>query len=99
MGTEKNSAGEEGPRDHGPAARDVDPLLAGILHDQRAQREGEGDSEADVAQIQHGWMDYHLGILQQRIQAIAVGGNCTLHDSERMRREIEQQEKENLHAG
>ena len=35
MRPQENSAGEKSPGDHGPAAGDVDPFLAGILHDQR----------------------------------------------------------------
>ena len=33
---EKDTAGKEHPGDHGPAAGDVDPLLAGVAHHQRA---------------------------------------------------------------
>src|ERR1039458_7658071 len=65
---EKDANGEEAPGHHSPAARDLNPFLAGVLHDQRAQREGERNREADVSQVQHGWMDDHLGILQKRIQ-------------------------------
>ena len=75
---EKDSNRQEAPRHHGPAAGDVDPLFAGILHDERAQGEGEGDGEADVSQVKHGRMNDHLGILQQRIQAGAVRGKALL---------------------
>ncbi len=44
-------------------------------------------------------MDHHLRILQQRIQAEAVGGNGSLHQREGRRGEVEQQEEEDLHAG
>ena len=98
MCAEKNSAGEEGPGDHGPAAGDVDPLLAGILHDQRAQREGKRHGEADIAEIKHGRMNHHLGILQQRIQAAAVGADRAFEQAERIGGEVQQQQKENLHA-
>ena len=89
---EKNSAGQECPGHHGPAAGDVDPFFAGILHDQRAQREGEGDGESDIAQIEHGRMDDHLGILQQRIQAAAVGAQRAFEQAERIGGEIYQQQ-------
>jgi len=36
----------------------------GYFNDQRTQREGEGHGETNVAQIKHGRMDHHLGILQ-----------------------------------
>ena len=80
---EENADGEEAPGHHGPAARDVDPSIAGILHDERAQREGKGNGEANVSQVQHGRMDDHLGILQKWIQSAAVLRNRALNDAER----------------
>ena len=44
-------------------------------------------------------MDDHLGILQQRIQSVAVGGNLSADQAERMRGEIHQQQEEHLHRG
>ena len=99
MRAEKDADGEEAPGHHGPAAGDVNPFFAGILHDERAQREGEGDGEADVSEIEHGRMDDHLGILQKRIQAGAIGGKRALHDGEGVRGKIQNQQKENLHRG
>ena len=69
----KMPTGQEQPGHHGPAAGDVDPLLAGVAHHQRAQRKRERHREAHVAEIKQRRMDHHLGILQQRIQAGAVG--------------------------
>ena len=74
MRAEKDSASEKSPRDHGPAAGDLNPLLARIAHDQRGQRERKWNRESDVAQVQHGRMNHHLRILQQRVEAVAVGG-------------------------
>src|SRR5271157_72638 len=96
---EENADGEEAPGHHGPAARDLNPFFAGIFHDERAQREGEGNGEADVSQIQHRRMDDHLGILEKRIQSGAIGGERALHDGERVRGKIQNQQKENLHRG
>ena len=96
---EKDAAGEESPGDHGPAAGDVNPLFAGIVHDQRAQREGEGHSESDVAEVEHGRMDDHLGILQQRIQAAAVGAQRAFEQAEGVGGEIDEQQEKDLHAG
>ncbi len=76
----------------------MDPLFAGIAHDERAQREGEWDGEAHVSQVKHGRMDHHLGILQQRVQASAVSGQLARHKRKRMGRKIQQQEKENLYG-
>ena len=53
-------------------ASDVNPFVAGILHDQRAKSESEGHSEAHIAQIKHGRVDHHFWILQQRIESAAV---------------------------
>ena len=99
MRAEEDAAGEKEPGHHGPAAGDVDPLLAGIAHHQRAQREGERHAEAHIAQVKHRGMDHHLRILQQRIQAEAVGGHCALHQRERRRGKVEQQQEEDLDAG
>ena len=41
-------------------------------------------------------MNYHLGILQQRVKTVAVGGDRAADQPERMRRKIDQQEEENL---
>ncbi len=76
----------------------MDPLLAGIFHDQRAQRKGERHGEPDVAQIEHGRVNHHLRILQKRIQAIAVGWDGALNNGKGMRRKVQQQQEENLHA-
>ena len=92
--------GEEEPGDHGPAAGDVDPLLAGVAHHQRAQGEGERHAEAHIAEVEHRRVDHHLGILQQRIEAGAVGGTDAAGDErERRRREVDQQQEEDLDAG
>ena len=96
---EENADGQEAPGHHGPAAGDVDPFFAGIFHDERAQREREWHGEADVSQIQHGRVNDHFGILQKRIQSGAIGGKRALHDAERARGEIQNQQKENLHRG
>ena len=39
-----------------------------------------------------------IRILQERIESIAVGGNLSTNQTERMRREVHQQEEENLHG-
>src|ERR1051326_1890595 len=61
---EENAAGQEHPRDHGPAASDVDPFLARVTHDERSKREGEWHRHPNVAEAEHGWMNDHLRILQ-----------------------------------
>ncbi len=75
----------------------MDPLLAGILHDERAQRKGEGNGHADVAEIEHRRVDDHLRILQQRVQSVAVGRNLSADQAEWMGREVHQQQEEYLH--
>ena len=77
----------------------MNPFLAGILHDQRAQREGEGHGEADVAEIKHRRVDHHLGILQKRIQSAAIGAERPFEQAEGIGGKVDQREKENLHSG
>jgi hypothetical protein len=93
---QKNATGQEYPGDHGSAGRDVSPLLAGIAHDERHQRKGKGHGETDIAEVEHGRMDHHLGILEQRIQTITISWQRGLHDDKRMGREIQKQKEENL---
>ncbi len=99
MRAEKHSAGQEGPGHHGPTAGDVDPFFPGIAHDQRAQGESKGHGEAHISQVKHGRMDHHFRILQQRVQARAVGWQFARHKSKGMGGEIQQQQEENLHRG
>ena len=99
MGPEKDSASEKSPGHHGPAARDMDPFFAGILHDQRAEGECERHGKSDIAQIKHGRMDNHLGILQQRIETTSVGPERTLEQAEGIRGEVDEREEEDLHCG
>ncbi len=92
----EDADGEEEPGDHGPAAGDVDPLFAGVAHHQRAEGEGEGDREADVAEVEHRGMHDHLGVLEEGIEACSVerqGAGC---DGEGRRGEGEQEEEEDF---
>jgi len=59
-------------QDHSPAARDMNPLLAGVAAKQRGKSKCKGNGESGVAEIEHGWMNHHLGVLEKRIQAVAV---------------------------
>ena len=72
MRAEEDAAGQKSPGHHRPTAGNVNPLFSGIAHDQRTQRKGERNGEAHVAQIQHGRVNHHLGILQERVQSIAI---------------------------
>ena len=89
MCAEENSNGEEAPSHHRPTSRDVDPLLAGIFHGQRAKREGKWDGEPDVAEIEHRRMDHHLRILEKRVETVAVRRDCAGNDCERMGGEVQ----------
>ena len=72
MRAEEDAAGQKSPGHHRPTAGNVNPLFSGIAHDQRTQRKSERNGEAHVAQIQHGRVNHHLGILQERVQSIAI---------------------------
>ena len=99
MGAQKDAAGQEQPGHHGPAAGDVNPFFAGVAHHERAQGKGEGHAKAHVAQVQHGRMDHHFWILQQRVKPEAIGRRGALHQGKRRRCEIQQQQEEDLDAG
>ena len=97
----------EAPGDHGPAARQVNPLLPRITAQQRGQRESKRDGETGVAGIQNRRMDDHLRILQQRIETIAIGAQDPLQGPAGRSRaqylkgagdEIVQRQEKKLHA-
>src|SRR5579863_8649645 len=96
VSAEEDAASEQSPGDHGPAAGDVNPLVAGILHDQSAEREGERDGGTNVPEIEHRRMDHHLGILEKGIQSAAVGTQRAFQQAERIGGEVHQREEKNL---
>ncbi len=96
---EEDAAGQEEPGHHGPAAGDVNPLLARVAHHQRAEGKRERHAEAHVSQVKHRRMDHHLRILQQRIQSEAIGRRLALHQRKRRRGKVEQEQEEDLDAG
>ena len=86
----------------------MNPLLARVPGQQRAQRKGERNGEARIPRIQVGRMDRHLRVLQQGIQSAAVGPRDVIHHPvcsrrrqrfERAGNKVIQREEENLHAG
>ena len=77
----------------------MDPLLAGVAHHERAEGEGEGDGEADVAEVEHRRVDDHLRVLEEWVEAEAVGGELAGLDGEGWGGEVEQEEEEDLCAG
>ena len=97
MRAQENSDGEEAPGHHCPTAGDVNPFFPGIFHDERTEREGKGNGEADISQVEHWWMDDHLRILQKRIESGAIGGKRALLYCERVSGKIENQQEEYLH--
>jgi hypothetical protein len=53
-----------------PAARRMNPGVARLAGDQRGDGEGERHREAHIAEVEHGRVDGHGGILQQRVQTL-----------------------------
>ena len=105
---EQDANALEAPRHHGPAAGDVNPLLTGVAPEQRGQPKSERNRESGVAEIEHRRMNHHLGILQQRIQAVAFGEPRQVKHAGRIGasqyrkgrgHEIVQDQEEGLHAG
>ncbi len=86
----------------------MNPFLARVASQQRAQRKGKWNREARVPRIQVRRMDHHLRVLQQRRQAIAIRSRDQVHHAIRPRRrqrlerafyEVIQRQEENLHPG
>ena len=84
MRAQQNSHALEAPGDHGPAPGDVNPFLAGIAAEQRGQCKREWHGESGVAEVQHRRVNHHFRILQQRVQAVAVGNRSEAHHSARV---------------
>ena len=63
---------EEQPREQGPLPDGVDPAGVEPPGEQRRDREGERDRDADVAEVEHRRMHHHAGVLQLRIEPVAV---------------------------
>ncbi len=108
VSAQQNSRGLKHPRNHRPLARQMNPLLARVAGQQRAQRKSKRNREAGVSRIQVRRMDHHFRILQQGSQSVAIGARDVIHHAIRSRRrerferaghEIIQRQEENLYAG
>src|SRR6185437_7256401 len=107
VAAEQNSHAQESPADHGPAARDVDPLFARIAAERRAKGKGERHGESGVAEVAHRRMYVHLAVLQERREAVSVGkrddvryasGAFCSNEAERAGNEIIENQKEKLNT-
>ena len=65
---------EEQPGPQRPAAGEARPAVVGAPGDQRSNREGKGNHERDKTQVQHGRVDDHAWMPQERIKAAPVWG-------------------------
>ncbi len=81
MRAEQNPNALEAPCNHGPAPRDVNPFLTGVSAEKRCQCKSKRNRKSGVAEVEHRRMNHHLRILQQRIQAVAVGQRRKPHHS------------------
>ena len=79
--------GGERPRPHPARPGGVDAPF-----DQRGDGEREGDREADVARVEKRRMKGERRVLQDRIEAAAVGGR-RVHAQERIRRQQDEQQE------
>ena len=64
---------QEQPRDHRPAAHRAQPRVVEMAGDERGDAERERDRHADEARVERRRMDHHPVVLEQRVQALAVG--------------------------
>ena len=67
--------GEERPRPHPARPGGVDAAL-----DQRGDGEGVGHREADVAEVEEGRVEGEAGVLEQRVEVVAVEGRVRQPD-------------------
>ena len=64
---------QEEPGKQGPAPDCVDPSSIDSAGHQRGDREGKRNGDADVAEVEERRVDDHPGILELRIESVAVG--------------------------
>ena len=99
--TEEDGEAEERPRGERPAACGDDPALVRAAGGERAHREGEGDGEADVAEVEERRVREHVGVLQARVHARPVRGrNLRLEgrsDEDEQKREEARDRAEDRH--
>src|SRR6187399_3363064 len=67
-----DTAGEEGPCDQRPRTGPSRPCGVQPTLDQRGNWEGERNGESDVSHVEHGRMEHHAGVLQERIQIASI---------------------------
>src|SRR5438046_288333 len=86
MRAEKNSRGLESPRNHRPAAREVNPLLARISSEQRGQSKRKWNRKSRVPGIKRGRMNRHFRILKQGVEAASVRRHRKVENAAALRR-------------
>ena len=83
--TEHYARGEEAPGHEGPAPGLHQPTLTEATRDQRADSEGEGHHEADVAEVEHRRVEGHQDVvLQQRVRTRSVVSRRRVEGLERV---------------
>ena len=71
---EGDADGEEDPGEQRPGAHPARPGGVDPALDQRGDGEGVGHREADVAEVEEGRVEGEAGVLQERVEVVAVGG-------------------------
>ncbi len=85
---------EEEPGEEHPAARAADPRVVQTPGDERRHREGEGDRQSHVAQVEARRVDHHRRVLEQRVEAPPVMRNVEARKLLEGARDEEQEEDE-----
>ena len=75
VGTGGDADGEEDPRGQHPRPHNASEFRRHVARDQRTHGKAESHRKADIADIKRGRMERDPHVLQQRIEAVAVGGN------------------------
>ena len=92
---EDDPGGQEAPREQRPASGDEQPPLTDASGDQRTDREGERNGEADVAEVEHRRMERDQRVvLEQRVRSGAVVADGHRHGAERVGGPHHQREEE-----
>ena len=72
VGAGGDAEGEEDPGAEHPGPHRAGEGRADVARDQGADREGEGDRDADIAEIEGRRMEGEARVLEQRIEAVAL---------------------------
>ena len=72
LSSQKEAGAQKRPGNEQPTAHGSQPVAVEVAGHQGGERKGERNRHADHTRVQHGRMDRHVGMLKNRVEAVAV---------------------------